>query len=245
MIEFPQHAILISFIALIAGLARGFSGFGAALIFMPLASALVGAQVAAPLLLVIDLIFTLPMIRPAFAKVKFQQVMLMTLGAAITVPLGTWLLGNSDPLTLRWMIAALAIAMLVLLVSGWRYADEPRAHYTMLVGALSGLFTGIAQLGGPPVVAYLMGGKNAAAPMRAFFIVFFFATTLLSIASYALRHLFTGDVMRLAVIVGPGYGIGLFAGTRIFGLASEEVFRRVCFLLIAAAVLVSLPIWNS
>ena len=40
--------------AFIAGLARGFSGFGAALIFMPLASVVVTPQVAAPLLLVVD-----------------------------------------------------------------------------------------------------------------------------------------------------------------------------------------------
>jgi uncharacterized protein len=245
MIEFPPHAVLLSFIALIAGLARGFSGFGAALIFMPLAAALVGAQVAAPLLLVIDLVFTFPMIRPAFTQVKFQQVMLMVMGAAVTVPIGTWLLGTSDPLSLRWMISTLAFVMLVLLVSGWRYAGEPRPQITLAVGAMSGLFTGIAQLGGPPVIAYLMGGRTAAAPTRAFFIVYFFATTLLSIVSYALRHLFTGDVLRLAVIVGPGYGIGLFAGARMFGLASEVVFRRVCFILIAAAVIISLPVWSS
>ncbi len=245
MTDAAPHAISLCIIALVAGLARGFSGFGAALIFMPLASALVGAQVAAPLLLVIDLAFTSPMIRPAFAQVKLQQVALMALGAAVTVPLGSWLLAITDPLALRWMIAVLAISMLALLVSGWRYSGEPQPRYTVLVGCLSGLFTGIAQLGGPPVVAYLMGGKNAAAPMRAFFIVFFFATTLLSIASYALGQLFTGEVFRLAVIVGPGYGIGLFGGSLLFRFASEELFRRVCFLLIAAAVVVSLPVWTS
>ena len=34
--------------AFVAGLARGFSGFGSALIFMPLASAAIGARVASP-----------------------------------------------------------------------------------------------------------------------------------------------------------------------------------------------------
>src|ERR1700730_12593677 len=38
--------------AFIAGLARGFSGLGAALIFMPLASSVVGPKLAAPLLLI-------------------------------------------------------------------------------------------------------------------------------------------------------------------------------------------------
>ena len=40
-------AILIA-TAFVGGLARGFSGFGAALIFMPIASAFMSAQIAAP-----------------------------------------------------------------------------------------------------------------------------------------------------------------------------------------------------
>ena len=44
--------VLTVLVAGVAGLARGFSGFGAALIFMPAGSALVGPAVAAPVLLV-------------------------------------------------------------------------------------------------------------------------------------------------------------------------------------------------
>ena len=49
-----QAILAIVLIALIAGLARGFSGFGAALIFVPMASAVIGPKVAALLLLVVD-----------------------------------------------------------------------------------------------------------------------------------------------------------------------------------------------
>ena len=40
--------------ALVAATARGFSGFGGTLIFMPVASAAIGPKAAAPLLLIID-----------------------------------------------------------------------------------------------------------------------------------------------------------------------------------------------
>jgi hypothetical protein len=39
--------------AFASGLGRGFSGFGSALIFMPLASAMIGAKLASPLMLII------------------------------------------------------------------------------------------------------------------------------------------------------------------------------------------------
>lgn len=44
--------------AFLAGLARGFSGFGAALIFIPLASAIVGPRIASVVLLVVDGVLT-------------------------------------------------------------------------------------------------------------------------------------------------------------------------------------------
>ena len=52
--------------AFIAALARGFSGFGAALIFMPLAATVVDPKVASPLLLITDAVLALGFIPPAF-----------------------------------------------------------------------------------------------------------------------------------------------------------------------------------
>ena len=49
-------------VALVAGLARGFSAFGAALIFMPLGSAILGPRLAAAVLLLADGIATLPLV---------------------------------------------------------------------------------------------------------------------------------------------------------------------------------------
>ena len=46
--------VLLAAVALVAGMARGFSGFGAALIFVPSAAALVGPKLASPMLAVID-----------------------------------------------------------------------------------------------------------------------------------------------------------------------------------------------
>jgi hypothetical protein len=47
------------------------------------------------------------------------------------------------------------------------------------------------------------------------------------------------------LILGPLYGLGLFAGSRLFGLASEVVFRRLCYGLIAVSVIASLPVWRG
>ena len=103
-----------------------------------------------------------------------------------------------------------------------------------MVGAIAGLFGGLAQMTGPPVVAYWLSGKETHGTMRAIIILFFGATTLFTFVSYLAAGIITVQSLWLAALVAPAYALGLFAGARAFRLASPEIFRRLCFVLIAA-----------
>ena len=227
--------------AFIAGLARGFSGFGAALIFMPLAGSVIGPRLAAPVLLIIDAITAIGLIPNAWRRSDRRGVGIMAIGAAIGVPLGTSALALIDPLVIRWIIALVVAMLLALLVSGWRYHGRPSMPLTVAVGAISGLFTGTAQVGGPPVVAYWLGGSVPSSIVRANIVLYFAISTVLTVASYVIGGLFTQSVLALSLATGPLYGLGLYLGSRFFGRAGEATFRYVCYGLIAAATILSLP----
>jgi len=100
--------------AFIAALARGFSGFGAALIFLPLASTVVSPRIAAPLLLITDAVLAVGFIPNAWRNADRREVGIMGLGAAIGIPLGTLMLVRTDPLHIRWAVVVLASVMLLL-----------------------------------------------------------------------------------------------------------------------------------
>jgi uncharacterized membrane protein YfcA len=236
---------ILVFTALIAGLARGFSGFGAALIFMPVAAAFMSARVASPLLLIVDMVITLPLIPGALRHGDRREVGLMALGSLIGVPLGTWALAVMNPLAVRWMIVALIVPMLALLMSGWRYPGRATAAITTFVGTLSGFFNGVAQVGGPPLVLYLLRDAGKAITMRASIILLFAFSNLISIPAYFVGGLWSRAILGLAVAIAPAYGIGLWLGSYAFGLATEATFRRICYALIAIAALVSLPIFDG
>ena len=53
--------------------------------------------------------------------------------------------------------------------------------------------------------------------------------------------LINADAIKLSLIVGPVYAIGVWFGASLFGRASEAVFRAICYALIAAAVIIGLP----
>src|SRR5690348_4932891 len=150
-------ALAICAIAFISGTARGFSGFGLALIFMPLASSLASPRLVAALLLVIDFIAATPLIPNAWKHADRKATAIIVVGALIGVPVGTFLLTRLDPVTTRWIISGFVSALLVLLLSGWRYHGKDHVALSVGIGSLSGFCSGLAQTGGPPIVGYWLG----------------------------------------------------------------------------------------
>src|SRR3954454_3606982 len=142
-------AIAIGAIAFVSGTARGFSGFGSALIFMPLASSIAAPRLVAALLLVIDFVAAAPLIPNAWKQADRRATSVMVAGALIGVPIGTLLLSRLDPVTTRWIIPAFVFALLMLLLSGWRYRGKDHAGVVVGIGGVSGRCSGLAQTGGP------------------------------------------------------------------------------------------------
>jgi uncharacterized membrane protein YfcA len=234
-------AIAICAVALVAGTARGFSGFGAALIFMPLASSLAAPRLVAALLLIIDFVAMAPLIPNAWRHADRRATAVMVAGALVGVPTGTYFLTRLDPVTTRWIISGFVFALLLLLLSGWRYRGKDHAALAIGVGGLSGFCSGLAQTGGPPIVAYWLGRPLPANVARANIMLFFAASDVFSVVSYAVTGLITIEAIGLALIVGPVYAVGVALGAALFGRASEKVFRAICYALIAAAVVFGLP----
>jgi uncharacterized membrane protein YfcA len=198
-------------------------------------------RLVAALLLIIDFVGTLPMIPNAWKHADRKATAVMALGALVGVPLGTWFLSRLDPVTTRWIISGFVFALLLLLLSGWRYRGDDHPALSVGVGGLSGFCGGLAQTGGPPVVGYWLGRPVAPAIARANIVLFFAASDFFSVVSYSLTGLITSDAIRFSLLVGPVYAVGVLIGASLFGRASETLFRAICYVLIAVAVTVGLP----
>jgi uncharacterized membrane protein YfcA len=234
-------AIAVCAIAFVSGTARGFSGFGSALIFMPLASSIAAPRLVAALLLIIDFIAAAPLLPNAWKQADRKATAIMVLGALVGVPIGTYFLSRLEPVTTRWIISGFVLALLLLLLSGWRYRGKDDAAISVGIGGLSGFCSGLAQTGGPPIVGYWLGRPIASVTARANILLFFGASDFFSVVSYSLTGLITADSIRFSLVVGPVYAIGVWFGASLFGKASEALFRAICYALIAAAVLIGLP----
>ncbi|WP_235907854.1 sulfite exporter TauE/SafE family protein [Siccirubricoccus phaeus] len=231
--------------ALAGGLARGFSGFGAAMIFIPLASIGLGPRVAAPLMLAMESVAIALLTPGAWKLADRRQVGVMAIGSALGTPLGALALAAADQQALRWGVAALILAMLGLLASGWRFRGRPSDPVTVGVGVAGGVLGGIAMVSGPPIMAYLLGQPGNARQIRASFALYLAAASGLIVIAYAATGLLRASLVPPFLIGAPVYALGIWGGTRMFGLASDRAFRLACYGMIAVAALLGLPVWDG
>jgi uncharacterized membrane protein YfcA len=239
--DFSYALVTALVAAIIGGFIRGFAGFGGALIFMPVASAVFGPRLAAPIFLVMDYLLTLPMVARSFPTCRWPTVLPAALAGMVTAPLGAWLLANGDPVAVRWTLCILVMALLVLITSGLRYRGEPHLVASAGVGGIAGIFGGIGQVSGPPVAAFWMSGPYPVAVIRANMFCFFGLLSLSSFAAYFWNGFFTQESLTVALIVGPAYAVSLFFGGRFFGSTAGANYRPVVYALIAFAAISSVP----
>jgi uncharacterized membrane protein YfcA len=243
---FSTPAFLITITgAVIAALVRGFTGFGAALIFVPVASATYGPTVAAPTVLLVDFILTLPFFFGATRQCRWPTVLPAVLAAMVLSPLGAWALAVGDSTALRWAISATILLLVALMASGWRYRSEPAVPVSAAVGAVAGFLSGFAQISGPPVIALWVSGPLPAATVRANMFVFFTLITVASFTAYLVSGLFTAEVILLVLAVAPAYALALFAGSHIFGRTAGAGYRPLAYAAVALAAITSLPLFDS
>ncbi|MEM5582961.1 MULTISPECIES: sulfite exporter TauE/SafE family protein [unclassified Roseibium] len=237
----PNLLMFLAAVLFVAGCVRGFAGFGAGMIFMPVATSVMLPSTAAAAFLFIDGIVALPLVVRALRLCNWATVLPAVLGAVIFVHSGAWLLANTDVLLLRWVIFAIVSGLLLLLVSGWRYHKKPTRPVSFGIGAVAGVLGGISQVSGPPVVAFWLSSASEPAIVRANLIVFFALASIGTFAAYILNGFFTLQVFHLLLIAIPVYALAIYIGSNGFKVASPAHYRKLAYGLIGLAALTSMP----
>ncbi len=256
VIELPDSAAFInvltdsSFIAaavvaITAGVVRGFSGFGAALIYVPLTASIYTPQVAVASFVLIDYRLHRALCGARLPNCHGRELFPAYAAAFVLVPLGTLAQAALSPIVLRWGMAALVLVFVALLASGWRYPFKPSIPAALGAGAISGFCGGAAQLSGPPLLIYWLSSPTSAAHVRANMMVYLMLIALTMSGTYAWHGLMVAKPIALAVLVSPVYILALWLGARLFRGASDLTYRRIAYAIVAIAALASLPLFDS
>ena len=225
--------------AVLAGLVRGFAGFGTALIYLPLASLSLSPIWALITLTVMDLIGPLPNVQRAWREGRPREVGLLVVAAAVTVLPGLWVLQAIGTLGFRWLVAAICLLTVAALVSGWRWTERMTRPRILAIGGTAGFFGGAAGLPGPPVILAYMAAPLPASSVRANVLLFLVAWDMLFGAVLFLSgHLDTAAVILGAALIPP-YLIANITGAWLFRPHRERAYRILAYVLISASAVMA------
>lgn len=237
-----QTLLLLGVAVLLAGLSKGFSAFGAALVFMPLAGVVVGPLMAAPIFIVIDCFATLPLVRLNWHKADRPAVARIGISALMGLPLGICMLMLVDQTLIRWAISSVCLASVSLLIFGLRFSAKPTGLATAVTGAVSGIFQGVAQMSGPPVLLLWIAEGHTKEAIRANALLYFAGLTFASLILFLAMGILTWTTLTYSLLLLPVYGCGLMIGSRLFKRTNERYFRVISFSLIVGAAIAGLPV---
>jgi uncharacterized membrane protein YfcA len=235
----PPFAVLVA--AFFAGMVRGYTGFGSAMIFMPVAGAYLGPKAAIGIMSIIDSAMQLPMLRSTWRHARWGEIGPLFIGFVVGLPIGIYLLMTIDPTPVRWVTSLSIILCLSLILSIGRIEASPGLTATIATGTASGLISGLASLGGMVLSLFWLAGPSHNAGVRGSSVAFFVPASLVSISLLAYAGIYTSEVVRISAWAIVPYGIGIGLGSLLFDKASPRLFRPVALAVIATAALTSLP----
>lgn len=228
-------------VTFVAGTVYGFAGFGAALIYMPLATLWLPPAMAVAALALAAISSLVTLVPRAIRLVEPRPTAQMIGAALLTAPLGLRVLDVADPVSLRWGMAGLVSLTLLALVAGWRYRARPGIATRLGVGAATGILGGATGLTGPVVILFHLGGPGGAAVNRANTLVFLTVLSLCLLPQMAFQGLLSPQALALGLLQILPYALGARVGQALFDPARERLYRQSAYVLIALAVILGVP----
>jgi uncharacterized membrane protein YfcA len=230
--------IAIVAVVFLAGLMRGVTGFGGAMLMAPPLSFLIGPVATVVTALILESMAALVMFTDALPIINKGVLVFLIVPAFFTVPIGGYLLVTLDPLIARKFIAAVVVVFSLVLLTGMRYSGRPRPTTSLLLGGIVGVLVGSTSVGAPPVILYLLSGPDPQAVTRANLTVFVTAISLVGLIMLVLAGAITGKLVLSALLLCIPYLSATWLGGKLFGLLSEITVRRLAltFMLVMGVV---------
>lgn len=221
-----------------ASLLRGFTGFGFGLAAVPLLSlALPPAQVV-PLVVTLQVVIGLGGLREAGKACDWRAVAMLAPGLVLGVPVGLLTLTKLPPNPVRLMIALIIALSVLLLHRGARLPPNPSRIVAAGVGLLAGVISGLASMGGPPIVVYLMALGHTASRVRATSIVYFLLAGCVTLAPMAAGGMITRDILVWSAASLPVLFGGSWLGTKAFHRAKPRHHRLTALVTLSALAVI-------
>jgi uncharacterized protein len=228
--------LLIAAMTFLAAFVRGLTGFGMAIILVPLFGMAMVPERAVVLAILLQLLIAPAGIQAILASADRRSALMIGGIAMLATPVGLFALGQTPPPLARVLIAGIAIAAFLAVIWPPRSAPaKPGTRAAVVTGVASGPLTGFAAMPGPPVIPFYLRQAIAPAVARASMMLVFAATSIAGAGAAAAMSRIGWHEVILAFILFIPMWLGNHLGGMAFGRVSPPLWRSGVALLLGIA----------
>lgn len=238
----PLQLAAALFAALGSAFVRGLTGFGMAILLVPILALAVAPLDAVLLANFLSVFIGLSEIRRLLRGAERSAWIIIAL-VAVTTPVGLYLLSTTTPAIARVIIAFVALSAFVAILLPRRGALEHHVATTGGVGVLSGLLTGYAGMPGPPVVPYYVGRDISRETAKASMLLIFTCASACGLASGAVIGVLDPRQALLALLLFPAVLLGNWLGDKASGHIADRSWRICVGVVLGGAAVAAL--WKA
>lgn len=228
--------LIVFFAFLIASFIHATTGFGSALVGMPILVFGIGLQISAPLLAILGQIVNLGVLWQNWKDLNWRHSIILILPSVLGVPVGLLLLkgGNETLLNALLGIILVGYGFYSLFYAFQREENEEtiglnRLHpfWGAIAGFCAGVLGGAYNANGPPVIIYSSIIHRDKGSFRSILQAFFFVNGFAIIAGHALAGLITKEVFYFSLFGLPGLVLGMVIGFYVDKFITPLRFRNI------------------
>lgn len=213
----------VAAVILLGTFVQGLTGFGLALVSVPLLSLMLDVKTAVPVAGLFGWIITFPLVYKMRQHVQWRTALIMVAGS---LP-GSWLGANLLKLVpAKWILVVMGIVLIASSIHALRKkqshaggrASDPLSAFA---GFCSGTLGASVGEPGPPVIAYTSMQPWTADQVKASLLFFFMLQMIGAIAGFWNKELLTQEVFTLFGWGVPSFLIGLYSGMRAWDVLKK------------------------
>jgi uncharacterized protein len=233
--------IYLCCIAFIGGLVQGLTGFGLALVALPLMGLFIDIKIAIPLLLLLGLVINSTLISQLFKHFDYKKWILLFIFSLPGMPLGIYVLKYVDPKYLELLIGVVVICTSIFSMLNTSSLKELNKFWIAFAGFASGFLGGSIGATGPPIIIFTSLQPWDKEQIKTTMVSYFILTGL----GILLFYIFNGLITK-QILISFGYCVlplisGVACGIYIFNRINDLLYKRTInlFLLFLGTMLLA------
>ncbi len=233
--------VLTCLFCFFSGGVQGLTGFGAALVAIPLLSLVMGIKEAIPLTALNGLIITTTLAYTLRRLLDWSKILPLLIGSIPGIMLGAMFLKKADPVLISHLLGIVLLG-----ISGFNLVCAPKPlHPHRIWGYIAGFFSGainaIMGAGGPPAIIYTALTDWSKDEIRAILSGFFVLNAYITIGVYAGHGIITPHSLRLFSLSCWFVLLGTITGSKLSQYAPRRIFLKIvyCLLMFMGIMLLS------